>query len=426
MKKLISQLQNILTTTTLRKSSITFVGTVVNAIFGAIFYILAARILGPDSFGIMTIALSVLTLTFDMGDLGTDTGLVNFVSRYFNTEREKAYKFLKLGLKVKIYVWLVLFVLGVLASNFIANNIFLKPELNNSLMIAFLGVLSLLLFSFIIHALQAMQRFWGWSLIQVGTNFLRLILFILLFYVGITSVENTLWVYIAVPFAGFFIGLKMIGTKFLGVSNERSVSRDFFKYNKWVAAFAVVTAISSRMDTFITARLLDSAEVGIYSAANQMVKIVPQIVLALGTVIGPKMAELTDFKEFKSYLKNTQLLVVGLALLGVVAIPVIIFLIPYVFGNEYLASGPIFVILLSSMLIFLISVPVHTAVLYYYSVPKLFFVVGIIHLLIVIILGWKMTLEYGLRGAAYTVLIGQIFDFVVPLCYVLGRINRKK
>jgi O-antigen/teichoic acid export membrane protein len=422
----ISFVKEMLATATLKKSSITFIGTIVSAIFGAIFYIIAARFLGPSGFGILTVSLTVMTLTSDIGDLGTNTGLVNFVSRYIKKKKYRAYRFLKIGLEVKVLVWMVVFIFGYLLSNPVAQFLFKKEELAGPIRFAFLGVLSNLLFSYIIYVLQAMQKFWSWSLIQAGTNLLRLLVFLAIFSLGYMSVNNTLVVYIFAPLIGFAIGLRIIGTKFLSVKNEMKVAGDFFKYNKWVAAFAILSAVGAKMDTLLSARLLDSAQVGIYSAANQMVKIVPQIVAAFGTVIGPKMAETENFKDFFLYFKKSQVLVLILTFLGVLTIPIGLFVIPYVFGDQYIDMGAVFVILFVAMLVFLISVPIHMSVFYYYSFPKLFFYISFFHLLLITVLGYILISKYGANGAALTVLCGQVFDFMVPAIYVYRRMSERR
>ena len=104
------QISAIFATSTLRQSAITFSGTVINGALGALFYILVARFLGPISFGLFSVAISVLTLIGDIGDLGTNTGLVRFVGKYLRRNPNKAKKFLKLGLEVKIAVsFLIIF-----------------------------------------------------------------------------------------------------------------------------------------------------------------------------------------------------------------------------------------------------------------------------------------------------------------------------
>ena len=97
-------MKSIFATATFRQSGITFTGTLINGVLGAVFYILVARFLGPASYGLLAVTITVLTLVADIGDLGTDTGLVRFVGKFINTDKLKAYRFLKLGLKVKLLV----------------------------------------------------------------------------------------------------------------------------------------------------------------------------------------------------------------------------------------------------------------------------------------------------------------------------------
>jgi O-antigen/teichoic acid export membrane protein len=416
----------ILETNTFKQSSITFGGTIINGALGAVFYILAARFLGPSRFGLLSVAIAVLTLVSDIGDLGTDTGLVNFVARHYKNNLEKAKQFLKLGLEVKIAVTLPVMVLGYFLSPFLAGRVFVKPEITLALRIAFVGVGALLFFSFITHSLQALERFWAWSGIQVGTNALRVVIVFLLLSLGVLNLENTMWLYIAMPAAGFILGVLLLPRGFIKVEGERSVAGEFFKYNKWVAAFTLVAALGARLDTFISARLLTAAEVGIYSAANQLVKLVPQLVVALGTVIAPKMASMSNMEEMVEYLKKTQIYVLGLVMLGVLSIPVVLFLIPVIYGVEYLSATPIFIVLLFAMLIFLFSVPIHMAVFYYYSYPKLFFWLSLAHLSIVAFLGWYMIGAYGAMGAAVTVLTGQLVNFSIPALWVLRNIKDER
>ena len=413
-------------TATFRHSTITFAGTFANGVFGAIFYILAARFLGPAAFGLLSVALAVLTLTSDIGDLGTDTGLVNFVARNFDNDETKAKRFLKLGFEIKIAVWLVILGFGIATSSFLAEVVFRKPELTQPIKIAFVGMGAMLMFSFILHTLQALQKFWSWSIIQAGTNALRVIMVLALLGFGYLNLNSTIWLYIAMPTLGFVIGLYLIPRGFLKVRGEKKIAREFFHYNKWVAAFTLMAALSSRLDTFISARLLDAAQVGLYSAAIQMVKIVPQLVTALGTVIAPKMAQIGSIEDLVRYLKKTQVLVFFLAILGVMAIPVVLYLIPFLFGSEYTASGPIFAVLLFAMLFFLISVPVHMSIFYYFSYPKLFFWLSIVHLTIIAGLGWVLVSRYGAIGAATSVLVAQVVGFIVPALWVIRQITRRR
>lgn len=411
-------LKSILSTATFRQSQITILGTIINGILGALFYILMARFLGPSDFGLLTVSVAILTLIADIADFGTNTGLVRFIPLYLHSDREKAFKFLRLGLEIKFLVWITILILGIYFAPFIAEFIFKKNELEIPLKLVMVGVGGALFFTFTTTALQAYQKYFVWAFVNILSNFLRLILIFLLFLTSHLSLFSGLIAYIILPFFGFSLALLFLPTKqILSTKNQFSVAGQFFKFNSWVAIFTIIAAISSRLDTFLTARLLSSFELGVYGAANQLVQSVPQLVGALGVVAAPKFASFTSNKDMTSYLKKFQIFVLGLALVGLLIIPVSFYLIPTIFGTAYLAAITPFIILLFSMLVFLISVPIHNSIIFYFGKPNIFVWVSIGHLLIIAILGYLAIVNFGVIGASITVLTGSIFNFIAPLIW---------
>lgn len=408
--------------TTVNQTLITFSGTVINGFLGLLFYVFVARFLGPANFGILTVAITTLTLVADIADLGVDTGLIRFVGKYFSKDKEKAVKFMKLGLKVKVLVYLSVLLLGWLLAPFLSHTIFIKAELEQPLKLALIGVGGALLLSFATHSLQALQRFWVWSFLNIFLNGLRLLIIITL---GLSlTVENTLITYIVIPFLGFLIGLLFL-PNFLVAKNELAVAKEFFNYNKWVAAITLVAALGARLDTFLLARLTPSSAVGIYSAASQLSSIVPQIVLAVATVAAPKLAAFKSDIQAIQFLKKLQLLVIILATIGLLAIPLSFFIIPLIFTAAYTQSISIFSILLLSQLIFLIALPSHQAIFYYFGRPNIFVTVSLINIMIVGLLGWFLILNLGVQGAAWAVLIGQISNLLIPAIWVLNKFKNR-
>jgi len=414
----------ILKTDTLRKSSITFSSTFINGILGMSFFLLTARFLGPISFGLMTVAIAVNTLVTDISDLGVDSGLVRFVGKYANTDSKKTREFLKLGLVVKISVGILISSLGFSASPFIASSIFAKPELAVPLRIASLGVLGALLFDFSTHSLQSFQRFFAWGGLFVGTNLLRLVLVVILIALNILNLDNTLYIYILMPFLGFVFSLFLLPSSFLKSKITKSTKKDFLHYNKWIALMTAVAATSSRVDIFISARILDLDQVGIYSAASQLVQVVPQLAASIGTVLAPKMASKTDTSDLLSYLKKSQLMVSAIVILGILAMPASFFLIPVVLGANYVASVPVFLILFTAMLIFLFSIPIHNTVFYFFSYPKLFFYLAITQLIVISSSSLVLVNMFGTSGLAMSVLLGSTLNFIVPAIWVFRKINK--
>lgn len=416
---------NLLKTTTLRQSAITITGTIVNGVIGILFYVLVARVLGPANFGLVTIAIATLTMISDIADLGTNTGLIRYVSAHIENNRRIALQYLKLSLFIKLIVGGVVVIAGLILAPVISNLVFQKPELTPLLRLAMLGVLGALLFTFASSSLQALQRFTTWSLLNITSNLIRLLVVLLIAYLGFLNPSNTLATYIALPFFGFFVSLLILPVKeFTSVNIERSIGTKLFEYNSWVAMFVVLAAISSRMDTFLNGRLLTIGDVGIYGAANQLAGVMPQIVGALGTVVAPKFAGFQSLQQMLAYFKKLQLFVIGLSVLGLILMPFVIKLIPSIFGHSYTPSVPVFIVLFVGMIIFLISVPVHNSIIFYYSNPKFFVWLALGHLILVSALGYYLISNYGVMGAATTVLIGNLFNFLVPVGYFIRRVSK--
>lgn len=416
---------DIFKTATFRQSVVTITGTVLNGGLGAIFYILLARFLGPTDFGLLTISLTTFVLISDMADIGTNTGLIRFVSSNLGVDNQKAFRFMKLSLEIKLITWLVVFLAFFFLSPVIAIQIFHKAALILPLKLVAFGVGGALLFTFATSSLQAYQKYFIWSIVNILTNFLRLILLLALAYYFVLNVDNSLIVYIILPFFGFFVTLFILpARKIVQSKNEFKLSRELFKYNIPVAVFSTVAAFSSRLDTYLNAVLLSSKEVGIYGAANQLVQIMPQLVSALGLVTAPKFASFQSNKQMLTYFKKFQVFVFGLCLLGILIIPVLTYIIPLLFGPEYKDATTPFIFLFLAMLIFLFSIPVHHSIIFYFGRPDIFIWVSIGHLMIIGGLGYLMISNYGLIGASITVLTGTIFNFLIPLIWLQFRLRK--
>lgn len=418
-------LKSILSSITFKQLQTTVAGTIVNGGLGALFYILLARLLGPSEFGLLTVSITTLALIADIADIGTNTGLIRFVSKNLASSSSQAYAFLKLGLKIKLISWLVSFLIIFLLAPILAEQVFHKVELIMPLKLAAFGVGGALLFSFTTATLQAFQKYLAWSIVNILTNLLRLLIIILLGYYLILNVENSLLVYISLPFFGFFLTLLILPTrKILQSQDEFKLFGELFKFSLPVAAFSIIAAFSARLDTYLNAALLSAKEVGIYGAANQLVQIMPQIISALGLVSAPKFASFENNQQMLTYFKKFQVLVLGLCLLGLFTIPVAIYLIPILFGPSYQEATSPYIFLFLGQLIFLFSIPVHHSIIFYFGRSDIFIWVALGHLIIISGLGYFMISSFGMVGAAITVLIGMIFNFLYPLTWFLIKLRK--
>lgn len=420
-------IKEILKTATFRQSSITFSATVLNGALGALFYMVVARILGPVEFGLFTVSIVILTLISDISDIGTSTGLVRFVSQNLAINKEKAFKFLKLSLEIKFIAWVISATLIFLFSQTVAVNIFHNTALIFPLKLVAIGAGGALLFSFATSSLQAFQKYFFWSGINIFTNLLRLMLVIIISFVFVLNVNNVLFIYILFPFSGFLITLLFLPFKrIIQSKDEFSLSKELFKYNIPVAVFSVIAAFSARLDTFLTASLLSPKDVGIYGAATQLTQVVPQLVAALGLVAAPKFSSFQNTDQMLAYLKKFQLLVSALFILGMFSIPLLTFAISIIYGGAYNDAVVPFIFLFIAMLVFLFSVPVHNSVIYYFGRPDVFIWVSAGHLFLIGGMGYFMIKNFGVVGASITVLAGTIFNFLYPFIWMLVKLRKVK
>lgn len=388
-----------------------------------IFYIFLARVLGPSDFGLFSLSVVIYALVADIGNFGINTGIVNFVPKYLNGDINKSHQFLKLGLISKIIIGLVVFVLGYFASPFIAGNVFHKPEIKELLRLVFFGVGNTWLFSFTTSYYQAHQKYFSWGMVQIYINSIRLITVLILNLSLQLNIYTAMLSFIFATLLGFITGFVNIPVGFLKSKINKGVVREFFNYNKWIALSSGVGAFNSRADTFVLGRLATSASLGLYSAANQLIQVVPQIIGAIGTVIAPKYASLDSDDKMLKYFKKVQIMVTAIAAVLILSTPLVKLMINAFFGVEYQRSFPIFFILLLAMSVFLISVPVHNAIIYYFSYPKLFSYISILNLFIILPSAYFLTARYGVSATAYAVLIGNTVNFIIPLIWFIRKIK---
>lgn len=411
----------VLGTKTARESSVTIASTAISGSLGLLFFMYLARRLGPTEYGFFSVTVAMITLLSDVSDVGLNTGIVRFVAKYFESDRSKALKILKLSLELKAVIGVMVLIVGFFVMPTVASSLLGKPSLTPHLTIGLFGVIAALLFSFSANTLQATQRFRSWAYLNIGSNSGRLMGVIVLALAGYLSAYSSLFLYVFFPFFLFVLSLTTM-PPFLAAKDERSVLPEIASFNKWIALFVAMSAISSRLDTLITTRLLAIEEVGIYSVAVTLTSVIPQIVYAIAVVVAPKLSRFETKAQAYIYLKKVQLMVFVLAVAGVfLAIPVGFIGIPLLYGEAYTASFGPYVVLLLAQALFLISIPAHSAVLYYFSYPKLFVYLSLGHLAIIGIGGYVAISAFGIIGAAAIVLVGNIWNLTVPMIWSLRR-----
>jgi O-antigen/teichoic acid export membrane protein len=113
--------------------------------------------------------------------------------------------------------------------------------------------------------------------------------------------------------------------------------------------------------------LAGPAAAGIYSSAQKLVSVLPQVAGAVEGVFATKFSDANTYRQyFYEYLRVVTILCIGV--LGAMLFAPII--VPLFFGNKYLDSIGVFQVLLFGIVFFFFSGPPAAAILYRYSKPS--------------------------------------------------------
>lgn len=416
----------ILKTSTVKQSSVTLISVFLNGVTGFAFYFLIARFIGAEANGVFGLVGSLVALVSSVANLGVDTAATRFYAKYKDIDRPKAMSALKIAFVTKMTSWSIIAILGILLSGYVAEYAFSDIGLVVYVRIAFAAALGSMAFSFACAVLQAQQRFLHWGAINVGGNIVRLIVTLLFVYFSLLTKEVSILILVVFPFLTALAGFYFL-PNFYKVKIKKSFFKNFLKFSLWVGASGVLSAIVSRVDVLIAARYVSLYELGNYSVATTLVAFISQIVMALGMVVAPKFSGFTTNQEATTYLKKTMIAVVALSFVGVAfGVFLAYYFVPFAYGSEYaLVSGPLSV-LISAYSIFLISMPIHSIVVYYFGNTRIMFVTTLLQGLCLLISLDLLTRYYGILGTSAAVFIGMLVVLFVPLIWLLLKLRNEK
>ncbi len=401
------RISHLIHTHTIRQTAVTLVATVISGVFAVTFYLLLARNIGSSEYGLFTLATTTIVILSTILELGTDRGMIKFISHYRN-DRTARLQVSNLALKIKVTVGFVITFFCIFSAHWLSVVLFHQPEMTPLIPLIGIGLLCQQLFNFALYYMQAYEKFFWWGSVLAGTNIARFIFLIFFWRIGWLNayISTALWA--VIPLFGFILGLFKVEREVFTVSGSLSRLSDIFHFNKWVTAFTVASSVSSRLDTYLTSGLASLSAVGVYGLGIQAVSYLPQVMNAIGAVTAPKFASFSDHSHNRRYVLKATLLSGGIALLAAgVMIPggYVLFLIS---GRQYTSGLVPYLIVLVSMLVFMLGAPVRDSLLYFYNRPKFFFWASLGSGVVTIVSGLLLIPPLGIIGSALSNLAGQL------------------
>lgn len=413
----------------LHHASFIYFSYLINGVSLFVLNILLARMMNADRFGIFSLSILALSTVAELSDFGLNAGLLRFAPYYISTNQtEKLSQLVKTIWQWRVALTWVLTVGGVVLSYPLARYILGEPEVAPYLAYSFLGIGGVVLLGFLATFLQAKQRFFYNASLQSLKGILRLIIAIILLAFGVTNLFAYLSVYIFVPWLLFLTSYKVLPENFrntvIDAEAKNKLHADLVKFSFWLTISSLMSIFATRIDSVMISRLMGLANVAIYNVAYQLIQFFPLIYSSINSALTPRASSLTDKASLIIFIKRTIKWTLAVAFGVMLFIYPSQFLIPLFFGQKYLPSMPVYLVLAYSLVLNIIAIPFSLTITVF-NRTHLVFWAGFTGLLVNIVGNIILIPIFGIMGAAYTFGLGILVSFLYNIVCALYLLKKK-
>lgn len=366
--------------------------------------ILMARYLGASLFGILSFAISIVSIASIFIDFGMQTYVVRVISRDESLTNEYFQKTipLKMILSVIILVLIILFLYLTGRSDVV---------ITVSIIIT-LDYIFLSLNNFIYGIFQAYEKLEYQSIAMIINAMILLFLTLLVMFLDLGLYGMAFAYLIAISFSFAYILHKLLSTKLVTphFSFDLEFSKRILKYALPFGLMSVFYSIYFTIDMTMLGYLATDSAVGLYNAAYKIITLLTAFYTIYPSVIFPVMSKL--FRNSKNLLKLSYEKSIKYLLLIILPIcaGIIIYAIPlmnFIYGSQYANTGPIMMILIFSIPFLFVNGASTVAMNSSddeMNVTKIYAVAALAN----VILNFLLIPEYSYMGAAAATVISEI------------------
>jgi O-antigen/teichoic acid export membrane protein len=403
-----------------KASLFVFFGTVLSKVFTYLYRIIIARDFGPETYGLFSLAIMILTWVVSFFYLGLHEGILRFIPLYRGKGKQQNVNYIfRYSFIALIFLSIVSTILLYLSSSFISINIF-----HNENLIIFLKILSFslpfwFLGYFFLAIIQSYERIMTHSFISdILFNLINLVFLVILIFFGI-KINSVIFSYflglIGVFLFSFFyckIKIPEIFTKFkLKSQIKKKIKKDLLSYTWPLIFFGILQGIMANADSFIIGYFKSASDVGIYNAAiliSGFMIFVPNIFIRLFSPLVTREFSKKNLEIVKELSKQVQkwIFIINLPLF----VLMIIFpgaFINLLFGAEYMAAETSMRFLSIAFFVSSLSV-IFSSLISMIGKSKLILLNTLVFSVSNVILNLILVPKYGISGAAFATMLSYI------------------
>ena len=416
-------------------SSIVFIGIFISKFLAYVYRLLIARV-GPEQYGLFSIALGLTGILVTISVLGLNLGLMRYIPFFKGKEdNEKILLTIRESLKLTAAISLFFSILVFFLSEKISIGLFNNHELIQILKIMslsiFFGTLTFMLYDLMIAFQKAKYHVLIKNFFE---NAIKIVLtFILIYIIGIGAL-GAAYGYLFSLIISLFVAIYMVNKyvfRFITIKKIYGgikIRKELVSYSMPLMFSDLSISIIVWTDTLILGHFRSATEVGIYNAALPTAHLMYLIPYALMMLFLPVLTE-TYSKGEKEVLNSIYLRVtkwIFFTNLMLVSFFVLFsrIIMKNLFGQEYI-SGNIVLIILSLGLFLGYLIEPTERMFMIFKKTKTIFLITISVLVSSLSLNFMLIPIYGMIGAAIAAAITQILIFLLYAVsgYIITKIN---
>ena len=327
------------------------VGKIVRAIGGSLLTVGLARLLDPDSYGLLFLALTVVTF-FQLLTIGIGRSASRYIAEYRETDQSQLYYIVRDATFILVGIMVAAGLLLTGASGIIAS-FFEEPTLQPFLMVGAAFVILWMGITFLENLLQGFEEIQFVAVMGIVGRLSRVVLALGLVVAGFGAL-GALWGYVFSGLLTSAFGVLYLLRRLREFDAdpdgpEQGLRRRIFEYAVPTTATNMSRYLDHQVDTLLVGYLLSPVAVSFYVIAEQVVTFLETPLSALGFTLSPTFGSQKAAGNIEQMSRIYEEALLNGLLLYVPAGAGIFFVaqpgVTLVFGDEYSGAIPVLQVL---------------------------------------------------------------------------------
>lgn len=328
------------------------VANVAGAVLNIVQGVLVARWLGPESYGLVGLAMTYPSFIYALFDARSVSASMKFLSEYHaRSERDRALAMCRLSYAIDIAVACFTFVVLVVTAHLVAEKIAHDSTVAGLMVLYGAALIPQALIGTSTAVLATLGRYPLIASLEIVSTLFRVVLVIGFVLAG-SQVAGVIWANaLAAAAAGFFYAsfawpliCRTWGSSIFGGSLKalKGARREIFKFIAYNDLTALIGTIPNQLDAMLLGYFRGPTEVGYYKLAKSMSAVVEYVIKPLNSVTYPELARLRALGHRQALIQKVRNLAIWIGLplalavlLGSGLIPIVL---PLLVGDRYLPA----------------------------------------------------------------------------------------